>query len=219
MEQRWQGIFFIGPGREMMAEAVRKNGGGLEIGARSSYCLSKTAVVAIGLPSAPVPFVVVVIVFPSAETTVLAVVWYFPLCIERSSLSVLSLIRLIATVSQLSPEPVTLAGLPSYFALVTVSILDPSARSPLAVILTPLSMASRVTIRLAIGDTPGAAFDFAVLYFHVPNVSSAAKTMVVAATKAKINVSALLMDSFLSGDGTVTQFSRPVSGDYTTMVG
>jgi hypothetical protein len=58
-----------------------------------------------------------------------------------------------------------------------------------------------------------------VLYFHVPNVSSAAKTIAVAATKAKINVSALLMDSFLSGDGTITQFSRPVSGDYTTMVG
>jgi hypothetical protein len=53
----------------------------------------------------------------------------------------------------------------------------------------------------------------------VPNVSSAAKTIAVAATKAKINVSALLMDSFLSGDGTVTQFSRPVSGDYTTMAG
>ena len=52
------------------------------------YCLSKTAAVAMGFPSIPVPLVVVFIVFPSAETTVRTVVWYFPPFFDRSSVSV-----------------------------------------------------------------------------------------------------------------------------------
>jgi hypothetical protein len=38
----------------------------------------------------------------------------------------------------------------------------------------------------------------------VPNVSSAANTIAVAATKAKVNVSVRRMDSFPSGNGIVT---------------
>src|SRR5262249_17651642 len=100
----------------------------------------------------------------------------------------------MATVSQLRPSPLTVTGLPSYLASVTVSILDPSLLSPFAVIFTPPSLASLVTVRFEIGadDTPF-LFDLAVLYFHVPKVLSAAKIMVAVATRASIHVSTVRM--------------------------
>src|SRR6202035_5524075 len=80
------------------------------------------------------------------------------------------------------PVPVTETGLPSYLASVTLSIFDPSALSPFAVILTPPDVDSRVTVRFVIAGTPGAAFDFAGLYFHVPSVLSAPSAIAAMAT-------------------------------------
>src|SRR5262249_32877120 len=100
----------------------------------------------------------------------------------------------MAAVSQVRPSPLTVTGLPSYLASVTVSILAPSLLSPFAVIFTPPSLASLITIRFEIGadDTPF-LFDLAVLYFHVPKVLSAANIMVAVATRASIHVSTVRM--------------------------
>jgi len=109
------------------------------------YGLSKTATAVNALPSASVPFVAEVIIFPSFETTVRTVLWYFPPCFERSSVTVSALTGLRAVVSHGKPVPVRETALPSYLASVTLSIFDPSALSPLAVILTPPGVDSRVT--------------------------------------------------------------------------
>jgi len=85
--------------------------------------------VVIALPSALVPFAVEVIVFPSEETTVRTLVWYLPPFLKRSSVSVLASTCRMATVSHVKPSPITVTALLSYLAFVTVSILDPSARS------------------------------------------------------------------------------------------
>src|SRR6266481_3322517 len=58
------------------------------------YCLSKTIVVAIGLPSAFVPLPVCVKVLPSLEMTFCPVAWYFPPVFFTSQLVVFASIRL-----------------------------------------------------------------------------------------------------------------------------
>src|SRR5689334_18630044 len=59
----------------------------------------------------------------------------------------------------------------------------PVSLSPLPVLFTPPSIASRVRVRLVIGETPASAFGFAVLYFHVPSVLSAASAMAAMAIR------------------------------------
>src|SRR5262249_36297799 len=117
----------------------------------------------------------------------------------------------MAAVSQVRPSPLTVTGLPSYLASVTVSILAPSLLSPFAVIFTPPSLASLITIRFEIGadDTPF-LFDLALLYFHVPKVLSAANIMVAVATRASIRVSTVRMGFTPSAKISIPDFlARP----------
>src|SRR5262249_6834375 len=145
------------------------------------------------LPIGSVPLVREVIVFPSLDTTVRTVLWYFPPCLERSSVSVLASTCFMLVESQVRPFPVTPDAVPSYFDVVTVSIFEPSFLSPLAVTFTPPLSASRVTVRLAMGDTPVACLDFVVLYFHVPSVLSAALAVTAIANTAHIIVRTFIL--------------------------
>jgi hypothetical protein len=56
----------------------------------------------------------------------------------------------------------------------------------LAVCFTPPLAASRIKVRFLIGDAPGAGFDFAALYFHVPSVLSAPNAMAAIASTANV---------------------------------
>jgi hypothetical protein len=64
-------------------------------------------------------------------------------------------------------------------------------------------VASRVTVRLVIGDTPVGVVDFAVLYFQEPSVLSAARAVAAIATTANVMVRALFILMILLQPGFV----------------
>src|SRR6266550_5397918 len=83
--------------------------------AQFHYCFSETIVAVVGFPSAFVPLVVRVMVFPSLEMTVRPLLWYFPPVFFVSLVKVFAFDCFMEIVSH--GAPVTGCSLPSYFAV------------------------------------------------------------------------------------------------------